>query len=119
MFQAERIAGYDFEPIRLRDFIRPPFRKFEFSTPMSTEHAARVLQEIVEPPRKSGDGRLPSSADISRAGLQWALQNTPHHQLPEVIRTCNRRKLPARRLPNPGDSEDAVGVARSAHLDGY
>jgi hypothetical protein len=54
MFQAERIAGPDFKPNRLRDFLRPPFRKFEFSTPMSTTHAARVLQEIVEPPRKWG-----------------------------------------------------------------
>jgi hypothetical protein len=34
-------------------------------------------------------------------------------------RTCNRREFPARRLANPGDSEDAVGLAGSAHLDGY
>jgi hypothetical protein len=54
MFEAERIAGSDFEPDRLIEFLRPPFRKFEFSTPMSTAHAARVLQEIVEPPRKWG-----------------------------------------------------------------
>ena len=54
MFEAERIAGTDFERNRLRDFIRLPFRKFEFSTPMTTTHAARVLQEIVEPPRKWG-----------------------------------------------------------------
>src|ERR1700693_2966435 len=54
MFEAERIAGSDFEPNRLIEFLRPPFRKFEFSTPMSTERAARVLQEIVEPPRKWG-----------------------------------------------------------------
>jgi hypothetical protein len=54
MFEAERIAGTDFEPDRLIEFLRPPFRKFEFSTPMSTAHAARVLQEIVEPPRKWG-----------------------------------------------------------------
>jgi hypothetical protein len=53
MFEAEHIAGADFEPT-LRDFLRPPFRKFEFSTPMSTEHAAKVLQENVEPPRKFG-----------------------------------------------------------------
>ena len=53
MFEAESIAGADFEPT-LIDFIRPPFRKFEFSTPMSTEHAARLLEEIVEPPRKFG-----------------------------------------------------------------
>jgi len=54
MFEAERIAGTDFEPSRLREYLRPPFRKFEFSTPMSPAHAARVLQEIVEPPRKWG-----------------------------------------------------------------
>jgi len=54
MFRAERIAGSDFEPDRLIEFVRPPFRKFEFSTPMSTAHATRVLQEIVEPPRKWG-----------------------------------------------------------------
>ena len=54
MFEAERIAGTDFEPDRLIEFLRPPFRKFEFSTPMSTAHAARILQEIVEPPRKWG-----------------------------------------------------------------
>jgi hypothetical protein len=53
MFEAVQIAGADFEP-RLTDFLRPPFRKFEFSTPMSTEHAVRVLQENVEPPRKFG-----------------------------------------------------------------
>jgi hypothetical protein len=54
MFKAERIAGPDFEPDRLVEFLRPPFRKFEISTPMSTTHAARVLEEIVEPPRKWG-----------------------------------------------------------------
>ena len=53
MFEAEEIAGFDFVPT-LADFVRPPFRKFEFSTPMSTAHATRVLQEIVEPPRKWG-----------------------------------------------------------------
>ncbi len=53
MFEAEPIAGSDFEPT-LTDFIRPPFRKFEFSTPISQSHAARVLQEIVEPPRRWG-----------------------------------------------------------------
>ena len=53
MFEAERIAGFDFQPA-LTDFFRPPFRKFEFSTPMSPTHATRVLQEIVEPPRKWG-----------------------------------------------------------------
>jgi len=54
MFEAERIAGSDFEPDRLIEFLRPPFRKFEFSTPMGIAHATRVLQEIVEPPRKWG-----------------------------------------------------------------
>jgi hypothetical protein len=49
MFQAERIAGTDFEPNLLIEFLRPPFRKFEFSTPMSPAHAASVLQKIVEP----------------------------------------------------------------------
>jgi hypothetical protein len=54
MFEAERIAGTEFEPDRMKEFLRPPFRKFEFTTPMSTAHASRVLQEIVEPPRKWG-----------------------------------------------------------------
>ena len=54
MFEAERITGSDFEPDRLMEFLRPPFRKFEIPTPMSPAHAARVLQEIVEPPRKWG-----------------------------------------------------------------
>jgi len=54
MFEAERIAGTDFEPARLREYLRPPFRKFEFSTSISPAHAARVLEEIVEPPRKWG-----------------------------------------------------------------
>ena len=53
MFETEQIAGFDYQPA-LTDFLRPPFRKFEFSTPMSTEHAVRVLQEMVEPPRKFG-----------------------------------------------------------------
>lgn len=59
MFEAERITGSDFEPDRLIEFLRLPFRKFEIPTPMSPAHAARVLQEIVEPPRKWG---WPSSA---------------------------------------------------------
>ena len=53
MFEAEQIVGPTFDPT-LTDFLRPPFRKFEFSTPMSHAHAARVLGEIVEPPRKFG-----------------------------------------------------------------
>ena len=59
MFEAERIAGTELEPKRLRDYLRLPFRRFEFSTPMSTAHAARILQDNVEPPRKWG---WPSSA---------------------------------------------------------
>lgn len=54
MFEAERIAGTEFEPSRLREFLRPPFRKFELVTPMSPARATRILQEIVEPPRKWG-----------------------------------------------------------------
>jgi len=53
MFEAESISGTDFES-SLTDFLRPPFHKFEFSTRFSPAHAARVLQEIVEPPRKWG-----------------------------------------------------------------
>jgi hypothetical protein len=53
MFEAEPIAGSDFEP-GLTDLLRLPFRQFEFSTSMSLEHAARVLQSDVEPPRKFG-----------------------------------------------------------------
>jgi hypothetical protein len=53
MFEAEVIVGFHFQPA-LTDFFRPPFRKFEFSTPISAAHATRVLQEIVEPPRKWG-----------------------------------------------------------------
>lgn len=53
MFEAEKIVGSDFEPT-LADFLRLPFRQFQFSTPMSVEHAARVLQADVEPPRKFG-----------------------------------------------------------------
>jgi hypothetical protein len=54
MFEAERIAGTDFERTRLRECLRLPFRKYEFTTPMSPAHAARILQENVEPPRKWG-----------------------------------------------------------------
>ena len=59
MFDARQIIGTNLEPIRLREYLRPPFRKFEFSTTMSTAHATRVLQEVVEPPRKWG---MPTSA---------------------------------------------------------
>jgi len=54
MFKAESITGSDFEPDRLIEFLRLPFRKFEFSTRMSAAHAARLLDDIVEPPRKWG-----------------------------------------------------------------
>jgi hypothetical protein len=54
MFQAERITGATYEPNRLREFLRPPFRKFEVSMPMSSAHAAKILEQIVEPPRKWG-----------------------------------------------------------------
>ena len=54
MFETERIIGADFEPDRLIESLRPPFRKFQFVTAMSPEHASRVLEEIVEPPRKWG-----------------------------------------------------------------
>src|SRR5216684_9070318 len=54
MFAAERITGSDFERNPLIEYLRPPFRKFELLTPMSPAHATRVLQEIVEPPRKWG-----------------------------------------------------------------
>src|SRR5260370_7566890 len=54
MFQAERIAGTDFKANRLIEFLRPPFRRFEIVTPISPAHAARILEEIVEPPRKWG-----------------------------------------------------------------
>ena len=49
MFDAERIAGTDFKPNLLIEFLRPPFRKFEFSTLMSPARAGAVLQKIVEP----------------------------------------------------------------------
>jgi len=49
MFEAERITGTDFEPNRLIEFLRPPFRRFQVLTPMSPARAAKVLQKIVEP----------------------------------------------------------------------
>jgi len=61
MFEAERITGSELEPTRLIEFLRPPFRKFELLTSMSPAHAARVLEEIVEPPRKWG---WPSSTKL-------------------------------------------------------
>lgn len=54
MFETERIAASDFRGSGLLNYIRPPFRRFEISTPMSASRAAQVLEEIVEPPRKWG-----------------------------------------------------------------
>jgi hypothetical protein len=48
MFDAERIAGFHFVST-LTDFVRPPFREFEFSTPIGPARAAAVLRKIVEP----------------------------------------------------------------------
>jgi hypothetical protein len=82
MFKTERIAGFDFETNRLIEYLRPPFRKFEFITPMSTAHAARVLEEIVEPPRKWG---LPTSmkrGDFEGrvAGSRFKIHRIMHYQ---------------------------------------
>src|SRR5579863_9268267 len=81
-FEAERIAGTDFEAGRLREYFRPPFRKFEFSTPMSPAHAARVLDEIVEPPRKWG---WPTSTkrgyfEGKVAGSRFKIHRVVHYQ---------------------------------------
>ena len=59
MFQAERIAGTDFEPNLLTEFLRPPFRKVRFTSPKTVAQAAQVLQDIVEP-RKTFRWRIPS-----------------------------------------------------------
>src|SRR5271167_80359 len=83
MFKAQRIAGPDFEPDRLIEFLRPPFRKFEFSTPMSTAHAARVLDEIVEPPRKWG---WPTSA--KRGDFEGRVAGT-HFKINRIIQYQN------------------------------
>ena len=82
MFEAERIAGPDFELDRLIEFLRPPFRKYEYSTPMSTAHAARVLQEIVEPPRKWGwpTSRKRGYFEGRVAGGRFKIQRIIHYQ---------------------------------------
>lgn len=82
MFEAERIAGLDFRPNRLMEALRPPFRRFEFSTAMSTAHAARVLEEIVEPPRKWG---WPTSAKRGEfegrvAGSRFKIHRIIHYR---------------------------------------
>ncbi|HLI80094.1 MAG TPA: hypothetical protein VKV03_08930 [Candidatus Binataceae bacterium] len=97
MFKAQQIPAADFEP-RLTDFLRPPFRKFEFSTPMSTEHAAKVLQENVEPPRKFG---WPTSAkrgffEGKVAGNRFKIHrviNVPNSFLPIVEGRLRRSGL--------------------------
>jgi hypothetical protein len=82
MFEAERIAGSDFESNRLIELLRPPLRKFEFSAPMSMAHAARLLQEIVEPPRKWG---WPTSTKLGYfegrvAGGRFKILRVIHYQ---------------------------------------
>ena len=82
MFKAERIAGFDFEPCRLIEFLRPPLRKFEFLTPIGTAHAARMLEEIVEPPRKWG---RPTSTKLGYfegkvAGSRFRINRILHYQ---------------------------------------
>jgi hypothetical protein len=52
--EAEQITSGVLNPNRLLEYLRPPFRKFEIATAMSAPHAARILDEIVEPPRKWG-----------------------------------------------------------------
>jgi hypothetical protein len=54
VFDAEQITTAELKPNRLLEYLRPPFRKFEIETAMSPPHAARILEEIVEPPRKWG-----------------------------------------------------------------
>jgi hypothetical protein len=54
VFDAEQITADVLKPNRPLEFLRPPFRKFEISIAMSAAHAARILEEIVEPPRVWG-----------------------------------------------------------------
>jgi hypothetical protein len=81
MFEPETIAGSNFEPT-LIDFLRPPFRRFEFSTLMSPTHAAKVLQEIVEPPRKWGWRTSPKSGEFEGrvAGNRFKIHRVIYHQ---------------------------------------
>src|SRR5713101_6632271 len=60
MFEAERIAGTDFKPNLLIEFLRPPFRRYELMRRMSPADAAKVLQENVEPRKRV---RWPFSRD--------------------------------------------------------
>ncbi len=81
MFEAESISGTDFES-SLSEFLRPPFRKFEFSTRFSPAHAGRVLQENVEPPRKWG---WPTSAKLGYfegrvAGSRFKIHRVVNYQ---------------------------------------
>jgi len=82
MFEAEQIAGTDFEPSPLPDLLRPPFRKFEISTPMSPAHAARILEEIVEPPRRWGwpTSRKRGFFEGKVAGGRFKIHRIIHYQ---------------------------------------
>src|ERR1700691_2324375 len=61
-------------------------------------------------------------ADFREAGIfrghgrRQPLQNSSNYRLSELLPAYNRGELPARRLRNRGDSEDAVGMAGSALL---
>jgi hypothetical protein len=54
VFDAEQITTDGLRPNRLLEYLQPPVRRFEIATAMSAPHAARILDEIVEPPRKWG-----------------------------------------------------------------
>ncbi len=82
MFETQPIAGSDFEPT-LTDFLRPPFRQFQFSTPMSLEHASRMLQADIEPPRKFG---WPTSA---KRGFFEGWIAAPRFKIHRVINVPN------------------------------
>ena len=116
MFEAERIAGTDLERTRLRDCLRPPFRKYEFSTPMSPAHASRILQENVEPPRKWG---WPTSSkrgyfEGKVAGSRFKFHRVIGYQnsfLPIIEGSFRRDGV------GTVDREHAIGVAGRSHLD--
>jgi hypothetical protein len=48
MFDPEPVKS-SFEPNLLIEFVRPPFRRLEFSTPIGPARVAAVLRKIVEP----------------------------------------------------------------------
>src|SRR5579864_927857 len=96
MFEAEQITGTDFEPNRLIEYFRPPFRKFEFSTPMTPAQSARVLLEIVEPFKTF---RWASSG-TDRYFEGWLegdhFKIRANHQRPRLIPADSSRALPGR-----------------------